>query len=257
MSDATDLENYTYQVCPFVTRRDAAEHRRVQLSQVKEALKKDPANSELVSLQGELENLIDLTRQLIGAPAPSASTSAGPSTSASTSAKGKAPARERRPLPSAPELLEDGTERGQLKAGDDCMARWSKDGKFYPAKVTTVGGSAAQPVFGVRFAADGTTELVSAADVKPMTESKKRALEAEKATLDVEKERKKRKAEKKEATKQERDADMRGKQSSWQNFAKKGAKKGGSSFALLLPASLPIVYTGLPIPFYSLAMMLT
>lgn len=204
MSDATDLENYTY-----------------QLSQVKDALKKDPANKELVTLESELSNLIDLTRQLIGAPAPSTSTST------STQSKGKAPApRESRPPPTAKTaLFEDGSE-AKLKAGAECMARWSKDGKFYPAKITSVGGSAAQPVFGVRFHEDGTTDLLSAGDVKPMSESKKRALEAEKATIDVEKEKKKRKMEKKEMSKKEKEEDMRGKQTSWQNFAKKGAKKG-------------------------------
>lgn len=226
--DATDLENYTYQVCCHASPCLSRSHSRSQLSQVKEALKKDPANSELTTLQSELTNLIDLTRQLIGAPAPSTSTSTP--TSTTTSHKGKAPAgREPRPPPKPAAFFEDGSE-AKLKAGAECMARWSKDGKFYPAKITSVGGSAAQPVFGVRFHEDGTTDLLSAGDVKPMSESKKRALEAEKATIDVEKEKKKRKMEKKEMSKKEKEEDMRGKQTSWQNFAKKGAKKGALVF---------------------------
>ena len=78
-----------------------------QLSQVKLSLEADPSNVELNTLKGELEEIIDLTKQAIGGPS-----SAGPGTTeGSSKSKGKS------------------KEKG-FKAGDEVSARY-KDMKWY------------------------------------------------------------------------------------------------------------------------------
>ena len=111
-----------------------------------------------------------------------------------------------------------------LKSGDECQARYSGDGKFYPARITSVGGSDSNRVFSVIFQGYDSTELVSAVDVKSLTESKKRALAL--SEEDLEKERKKKKNEKKADTRQVKTQEQGERQKSWQSFAKKAVKKG-------------------------------
>jgi survival-of-motor-neuron-related-splicing factor 30 len=111
-----------------------------------------------------------------------------------------------------------------LKAGDDCLARYSADQKFYPARITSVGGADENRVYSVIFGGYESTEIVAHGDIKPMTESKKRAIQL--SEEDLEKERKKRKNEKKADTQAAKAKEQGAKQKSWQSFAKKSTKKG-------------------------------
>jgi survival-of-motor-neuron-related-splicing factor 30 len=111
-----------------------------------------------------------------------------------------------------------------LKAGDDCLARYSADQKFYPARITSVGGADENRVYSVTFGGYESTEIVAHGDIKPMTESKKRAIQL--SEEDLEKERKKRKNEKKADTQAAKAKEQGAKQKSWQSFAKKSTKKG-------------------------------
>jgi survival-of-motor-neuron-related-splicing factor 30 len=57
------------------------------------------------------------------------------------------------------------------------LAKWvSGDKSFYPARVTSITGSSADPVYYVTFKSYGNTEALRGPDIKPMhnTESKKR-----------------------------------------------------------------------------------
>lgn len=178
-------------------------------------LKADPENAELQSLQEELQQLIALTEQVIAASAPAA-------TSNSTAKKGAAPAAT---LP-------------VFAAGEECLARWSKDDKWYPARITSVGGSDEKRVYSVVFRGYQDTEVVAANAVKRLppsqqqpfatstsstsvTGSKKRKQEEEE-----EKERKKRKNEKKLEVRAQKSAEQDSKKATWQKFAVKSAKKG-------------------------------
>jgi survival-of-motor-neuron-related-splicing factor 30 len=78
-----------------------------QLSQVKLSLEADPGNVELTTLKGELEEIIDLTKQALGV---SGTKAAGV---AEGSSKGKGKSKEK-----------------GFKAGDEVSARY-KDMKWY------------------------------------------------------------------------------------------------------------------------------
>lgn len=109
----------------------------------------------------------------------------------------------------------------------DVLARWHKDNKFYPARIASVSGSSSvDPVYTVIFTIDKSTEVVRSGDVKALNDSKKRALQdAEKEEKVAAKVAKGEKKEKKEDDRKARVAAQVQSQSTWQNFAKKGAKK--------------------------------
>lgn len=119
------------------------------------------------------------------------------------------------------------------------LAKWKKDGKFYPARIASVSGSTTDPAYTVIFDIDKSTEVVRSGDIKVLTESKKRAFAAVNGDSDEgsgsEKKGKGRaaaaaaKTEKKAVKEEERKARVAQQnkaQSTWQSFAKKGAKKG-------------------------------
>ena len=63
------------------------------------------------------------------------------------------------------------------------LAKWvSGDKAFYPARITSITGSKAKPVYIVTFKSYATTETLSAQDIKPLGDSRKRKAEAEAAT---------------------------------------------------------------------------
>ncbi|KAM0750652.1 hypothetical protein T439DRAFT_356403 [Meredithblackwellia eburnea MCA 4105] len=215
--NAEELEQYEY-----------------QLSQIKLALAKDPGNQEYINLRDELTSLVEMTKEYLAsaAPAPastSTSSSSKPSTSSSKSAGGSTSkavasggASKPKPTPAAPAAIPASTLA--LKAGDECQARYSGDGKWYPARITSIGGSDSHRVFSVIFHGYDSTELVSATEVKSLTETKKRQIEL--TEEEKEKERKRKKNEKKAETKAEKQKEQGERQKSWQSFAKKAVKKG-------------------------------
>ena len=66
-----------------------------------------------------------------------------------------------------------------FSVNDNVLARWmSGDKSFYPARITSITGSASKPVYIVTFKSYATTETLSAHDIKPIsTDSKKRKLD--------------------------------------------------------------------------------
>ncbi|ORY78064.1 hypothetical protein BCR35DRAFT_305233 [Leucosporidium creatinivorum] len=215
--NASDIEQYEY-----------------QLSQIKLALAKDPHNAEYLNLKDELQSLIDLTKEYLASQPSTAAPAAGPSASTSSNStptpRPSAPAAAARsttsasasPRPAAPSAPPATAHK--FKTGDECQARYSGDSKFYPARITSIGGSEPNFVYSVIFRGYESTELVGSGDVKPLTEHKKRELEL--TEEDKEKERKRKKNEKREVTKKEKQAEQEQRQKGWQSFAKKSTKKG-------------------------------
>ncbi|BGP17650.1 hypothetical protein JCM10213_001303 [Rhodosporidiobolus nylandii] len=212
--DAQELETYEY-----------------QLSQIKLSLASDPANPELLSLKTELEDLISLTKQYIGANAPAATSST--SATASPAPSSSKPAA---PKPSAASTSAAGAsgKKPSFKAGDDCSCRFT-DGKWYPARITSISGSAEQPVYTVVYKGYQTPEVVTAANIRAASKWDNGAADAaaagekrkaEPSKEDLEKERKRKKNEKKAETQKAKAEEQGARQKSWQSFAKKGAKKG-------------------------------
>ncbi|KAK0233186.1 hypothetical protein IW262DRAFT_1329147 [Armillaria fumosa] len=189
--DKTDLETY-----------------QVQLSQVEVALSSDPDNAELEALRSELKELIGLTQTAI-AQAELASSSKVESSRKSSSA----------------------TPVQTWTAGDECQAKYSADGGWYPARITSVGGSADNRVYSIVFKGYNTTEQVKASEVRPLPPnytynapvSNKRKLSKQE---EEERERKKKKNEKKLEAKAAKAKEQTQKQATWQKFAKKSEKKG-------------------------------
>ena len=180
---------------------------QVQLSQVEVALAADPANTELASLRSELRELIDLTKAAI--------------------AQAEAPKPEPTRKTSAISAPAPG-----FAAGDEIMAKYSGDGSYYPARVTSVGGSADNRVYSVVFKGYNNTELLTAAALKPLppsyanhapSSSSKRKLSKEE---EEEREKKKKRNEKKVEIRAAKAKEQTSKQATWQKFTKKAEKKG-------------------------------
>jgi survival-of-motor-neuron-related-splicing factor 30 len=181
---------------------------QVQLSQVELALAADPGNAELSSLHSELKELIDLTKAAL-----SQTEAASSSSKAESSRKAVA------------------AEQGRKwAAGDECLAKYSGDGSWYPARITSLGGSAENRVYSIVFKGYNTTELVKSGEMKPIpanyvappVSNKRKLTKAE----EDEREKKKKKNEKKVETRAAKAKEQNDKQATWQKFAKKSEKKG-------------------------------
>jgi survival-of-motor-neuron-related-splicing factor 30 len=189
--------------------KDDLETYQVQLSQVELALSADPDNTELSSLRSELQELIRLTQAAV-VQAEATTSKSDPSRKVTVSAPSHTWA-----------------------AGEDCLAKYSGDGAWYPARITSVGGSAANRVYSIVFKGYNTTELVKAAEIKslpanysngsvPSLSTKRKLSKAE----EEEREKKKKKNEKKLEARAAKAKEQNIKQATWQKFAKKSEKKG-------------------------------
>ncbi|PVG04842.1 hypothetical protein CPB86DRAFT_778138 [Serendipita vermifera] len=206
---------------------------QAQLEQVEQVLKSDPENAELISLSEELKQLIVLTEKAIadtrGPTASSSSSTATASTSqdgqTSTGAANGA-AKRKEPTKAGP-----GTT---WSAGDECLAKYSGDDKWYPARITSIGGSEEKRVYSVVFKGYNSTELVGPAAIKklppgsnaggtlPSAGTKRKFSKEE----ELERERKKKRNEKKLETRAQKAAEQDSKKATWQKFATKSVKKG-------------------------------
>ena len=204
--DAADLETY-----------------QVQLSQVELALSADPESNELISLRSELKELIDLTQAALAQ-----------SGGAASSSKPDAPKKT-----SAPAAGAAAASGKAWAAGDECLAKYSGDGQWYPARIASVGGSADKRAYSVVFKGYNNTELVNGSQIKALPSGgagaasssfaaggaggSKRKLSKEE---EEERERKKKKNEKKLEVRAAKAKEQQEKQVSWQKFAKKSERKG-------------------------------
>ncbi|KAF9460825.1 hypothetical protein BDZ94DRAFT_1168864 [Collybia nuda] len=190
--DKTDLETY-----------------QVQLSQVELALSSDPTNAELASLRSELKELIELTQVALSQAEAASSSKADANRKSATA-----------------------TPIQTWSAGDECLAKYSGDGGWYPARITSLGGSTDNRVYSIMFKGYNTTELVKAFEIKPLpanhsgaapsSTNKRKLSKAE----EEEREKKKKKNEKKVEAKAAKAKEQMHKQATWQKFAKKSEKKG-------------------------------
>jgi survival of motor neuron-related-splicing factor 30 len=185
---------------------------QVQLSQVENALSADPENAELVSLRSELKELIELTQAALKE-----------SEAATAAAAAASSSKAYRPSSTQP------TQK--WSAGDECLAKYSGDSSWYPARITSVGGSMQKPVYSIVFKGYNTTELIDGAALKPLPPnylqsaaytSKRKMTEEEEA----ERERKRKRNEKKLEVRAAKAKEQNNKQVTWQKFAKKSEKKG-------------------------------
>jgi survival-of-motor-neuron-related-splicing factor 30 len=185
---------------------------QVQLSQVELALSADPSNAELASLRSELKELIELTQSAIA------------QSQVSISQLSSSKSNHRHTATSATE---------KWTAGDDCLAKYSGDGSWYPARITSLGGSADNRVYSIVFKGYNTTELVKASEIKSLPANHALAMSSSSTNKrklskaeEEEREKKKKKNEKKVEAKAAKAKEQTQKQATWQKFAKKSEKKG-------------------------------
>ncbi|XP_071853780.1 survival of motor neuron-related-splicing factor 30-like [Apostichopus japonicus] len=173
---------------------------KAQLQQVEAALTNDPENEELLKLQGDLQEVIDLTQDLVKA------------------APGSALTEE--------EIVE---LKEKWKVGDKCQAIWSKDGGHYNAVIDEIMDDGKVTV---TFEYYDQTEVNQISKLKPYVDRKesasseaggKRGL-SKKQQLEKEREYKKRRQQKK-ADRQKNLEELHEKdKKKWQNFNTKNVK---------------------------------
>ncbi|CAN9499710.1 unnamed protein product [Ophioblennius macclurei] len=176
---------------------------KAQLAQVEVALSTDQENEDLLKLQKDLQEVIDLTKDLL---------SSQPAESTSTAA----PAAE--PVP----------QKQGWSVGDRCMALWSQDGQVYEAEIEEIdreNGTAA-----VTFSGYGNAEVIPLQKLKEVEEghflddgSAKR--KSKKEQIAEQREYKKKKAQKKVQRMKELEQEREEQKSKWQQFNNKAYSK--------------------------------
>ena len=103
----------------------------LQMQQVEAALTSDPGNQELLTLKGDLEQVIELTKQLIeqqrvaeseSAASTSSTSEVFPSPSESSSSSSEVSKKKARPHDHLKPVK-------HWQVGEQCQAIWSKDGQ--------------------------------------------------------------------------------------------------------------------------------
>lgn len=192
--DAKELEAYQY-----------------QLDQVRQTLVSDPDNSELRNLETELVDLIKLTKEYLQSQEPE-----------------PIKPRDKAKEASKPANKVAASTPSTLKAGDEVSARWvSGDKGWYPARITSVTGSAERPVYIVSFHGYNTTESLGNADVKTV-EPKKKTIGSIIESAECKQKRKEPSTTDEPVKKKKVSAsaaESMEKQKAWQSFASKGQKK--------------------------------
>lgn len=176
---------------------------KAQLQQVEVALSTDPDNEDLLKLQKDLQEVIDLTKDLL--------TSQPAETVAKTSGSDTIPVKH------------------GWKVGDRCLAMWSQDGQIYEAEIEEIdrdNGTAA-----VTFTGYGNAEVIPLQNLKAVEEGK--LLEEDgsvkpksrKEQIAEQREYKKKKAQKKVQRMKELEQEREEQKSKWQQFNNKAYSK--------------------------------
>lgn len=145
-----------------------------QLDLVLGQLRDDPGNAELKALQDELNNFIELLNENIAELKP---TQAPKPAARQPSPEPEKWSRENHPAfkkaaPPPPEEKDDAPANYQVN--DTIMAKWlTGDKGFYPARITSITGSKADPIYIVKFKSYDNTETLRSRDIRPMSNKRK------------------------------------------------------------------------------------
>ncbi|RDH16401.1 hypothetical protein M747DRAFT_266549 [Aspergillus niger ATCC 13496] len=155
---------------------------KLQLETVQSSLQVDPDNTELQSLQTELEELINLTETSIAELKPPAPPVSQPPASAAKDNRAK-DSYASQPTYRKPtvEQTDEPSTQTSFSVNEHVLARWvSGDNSFYPARITSITGSASNPVYLVSFKSYGTVENLTSKDIRPISgnDSRKRKADA-------------------------------------------------------------------------------
>ena len=221
----------------------------LQLQQVEAALTNDPLNPELTKLKADLEEVINLTKELIettkasSAPSNSGSLDGDEKTNASKrghdgdndgySKKNKIANTSFEPENNAISLYgEDDDEEFNLQfheikwePGMQCYAPWSKDGKLNAATIKDV--SADRLTVTVSFDGYGITEQCTTVKLKhPKQVSDFIKQRSKRSMMEMQREKKKKKTQNRMQKLKELDETKEAEKKSWKSFMSKSNKKG-------------------------------
>ncbi|KAI9759567.1 MAG: hypothetical protein M4579_002233 [Chaenotheca gracillima] len=167
---------------------------KLQLETVQAGINADPDNVELQNLKVELEEVISLTETAIAElrPASASRTSYNKQRETSPPPTKEKWSKENHPAYQAGYKKSSDTPREEppptpvtFSVNDSVLAKWrSGDNGFYPARITSITGSAHAPVYVVSFKSYATTETLQARDIKPLSNdpSKKRKADGSPST---------------------------------------------------------------------------
>lgn len=175
---------------------------KAQLQQVEAALSTDQENEDLLKLQKDLQEVIELTKDLLTSQ-PVEGVASTKSSEATASTHG-------------------------WRVGDSCMAVWNQDGQVYEAEIEEIdreNGTAA-----ITFSGYGNAEVVPLQALKAAEEGKSRQQidgkpKSKKEILAEQREYKKKKAQKKVQRIKELEQEREDQKSKWQQFNNKAYSK--------------------------------
>lgn len=172
---------------------------KAQLQQVEVALSTDPDNEDLLKLQKDLQEVIDLTKDLL---------SSQPAEGTSTASSDSVPVKR------------------NWKTGDRCMALWNNDGQMYEAEIEEIdreNGTAA-----VTFSGYGNAEVIPLQNLKAVEDGRHMddgKSKSKKEMIAEQREYKKKKAQKKVLRMKELEQEREEQKSKWQQFNNKAYSK--------------------------------
>ncbi|KAL0851218.1 hypothetical protein ABMA28_007062 [Loxostege sticticalis] len=189
---------------------------KLQLQQVEAALLTDPQNEELLKLKADLEEVIELTQDLIKTQDGESKVSNIHSSSNDDDVTASLLAAE------------DG-EPGESsvtkwRVGEKCLAKW-RDGTFYEALIEEIDDDSMK----VKFDGYTTLEVVSIQDVKPLNSSLKRPLSGDESKhgKSYNREYLKKKKQKKQQRFKQIEEERESEKNKWLSFHTKATKKAG------------------------------
>ncbi|XP_046994974.1 survival of motor neuron-related-splicing factor 30 [Schistocerca americana] len=200
---------------------------KLQLQQVEAALTTDPDNEELKKLKVDLEEVIELTRDLIKTQLielKAAQESAASSSIEEAELTAKLLAAEE------PNVSRIVPVRKDWKVGDRCLAIWSGDGQYYEATIEDITEDGDE--VSVVFDNYKNSEVTSVALLKELKAGAKRPAEdgadskAKKLALSKQREYQKKKKQKKLQRYKQLEEEREGEKNKWLAFNSKTSKKG-------------------------------
>ncbi|XP_061601362.1 survival of motor neuron-related-splicing factor 30 [Cololabis saira] len=174
---------------------------KAQLQQVEVALSTDEDNEDLLKLQKDLQEVIDLTKDLL--------TSQPTDGTSDTTGSDVAPVKH------------------SWKVGDRCMAVWSQDGQVYEAEIEEIDRE--NDTAAITFSEYGNAEVLPLQNLKAAEEgnysNEDGKPKSRKEKIAEQREYKKKKAQKKVARMKELEQEREEQKSKWQQFNNKAYSK--------------------------------
>ncbi|XP_068626575.1 survival of motor neuron-related-splicing factor 30 [Battus philenor] len=190
---------------------------KLQLQQVEAALLTDPENEELLKLKGDLEEVIELTQDLIKTQEGDIKVHDFHSSSNNDNVTASPPPDD--------DDSSLGNPVSKLHIGEKCLAKWKADGMFYEATVEEISTESLK----VKFDGYTTLEVVSIHDVKSIHSGVKRPLSGDESKhgKGYNREYLKKKKQKKQQRFKQIEEERESEKNKWLSFHSKASKKPG------------------------------